>query len=101
MKKNIAVAKEFYETFERLQHEPDFVKFREDIVEKEIDNLAERILNADLTTNEQQANVLSDIRLYQRTIKQYQTFFSLAEGQSKLIRKQVKQREKKRKEQMA
>jgi hypothetical protein len=101
MKKPIMVAKEFYEAMENLKHDPSFIRFKEEVVDRELDRLAEKILTADTVSKAGQANALSDIRLYQRTIAQYQTFFDVSEDQAKLIRKQVKQRDKKRKQELA
>ena len=99
MKKEIIVAKEFYETFERLKYNEDFIKFREELVEKELSKLADKILMND-TVNAQD-EILSDIRLYQRTLAQYETFFDVSEDQAKQIRKTIKQREKKTREDLS
>lgn len=100
-KKSIVVAQEFYDGMENLKLDPNFIKFKEVVVEPAIASLAENVLHADLSTKELRDKAISDIRLYQRTLNQYETFFQVAHDQAKLIRKTIKDREKREKEEMA
>lgn len=101
MKKNIKVAQEFYETYERLKYHDDFVKFKENIVFPRIDLLADEILNHPVATEADRICLVTDVLLYKKLEALFITFFTTAEDQSVLLRKTQNKREKARKELLA
>lgn len=94
-KTNIKLAKEFYETFERLKYNEDFIVFKEKVVDPELIRLKDKILSsADLNSEEKQRELATDVMLYQKLDTMFNLFFNVAEDQAKHVRKIIGRRER-------
>lgn len=85
-------AKDYYETFERLKYNEDFVEFKK-VVDREMERLSESILTS---TDKDQAHI--DIQVYKKLKILFDVWFDNAEKEAKQMRKKISKRKATRKD---
>ena len=83
---NIKNAKEYYESFERLKYNEDFIELKK-VVDQELTRIDEKIKSA---TDKDEAFV--DIQVYKKLKILFDVWFDNAEMQAKDIRKKIGKR---------